>query len=444
MRKNQKLWIIAALLALLLAGCAGQAEVAEEAETADEEPRQVTMLTVETPEPEDPPASLRLKAGTGHPALMSCDGNGSFYPQRTVSRAGLCELLAPMLSGLPAEAEETEEQPLFSDYHMGNAGYQAAAALVRAGIIPADDGEFRPRDDVTRGEMSRILRRLGLSLSGDAGERAAALAADVEAGATSRGGAAESADEPILREELAVILERLAGREPQEAALLLAECLPPDIALDDFAWAYITDAVTAGSVPTPEPGVHRAYGWLYAVWEDGTLIRDMDWGVWTFGLDGRYTTGSEELDGYLQYALEASGANELEGSDALKAAYLYVKYHGEYIVRPEDENPLEPGVTGWEYERALRFFRYGGGTCYGYAAAFGLMARALGETAYIVSAQVNQYYGAHAFVVIPEDGVDWVYDVELEDTRPERHGDLALFRIEPMGFYSYWYETDWA
>ena len=103
----------------------------------------------------------------------------------------------------------------------------------------------------------------------------------------------------------------------------------------------------------------------------------------------------------------------------------------------------EPAATGWENVRALRFFRHGGGTCYGFAAAFGLLARSLGEHAYIVSAQVNQYYAPHGFVVIPENGVDWIYDVEMEATRMERHDDLDLFRIKNYGIYNYWYTPDW-
>ena len=91
----------------------------------------------------------------------------------------------------------------------------------------------------------------------------------------------------------------------------------------------------------------------------------------------------------------------------------------------------------------IGFFRYGGGTCYGYAAAFGLMARALGEHAYVVAAEINQFFGAHGFVVIPEGEEDILYDVEMEATRPERHGDLDLFGIRNYVIYNYWYVANW-
>lgn len=71
------------------------------------------------------------------------------------------------------------------------------------------------------------------------------------------------------------------------------------------------------------------------------------------------------------------------------------------------------------------------------------MARALGFHAYAVAAEVNQFYGAHGFVVIPEGEVDYIYDVELEATRQERHGDLDLFHILNYDIYNYWYISNW-
>lgn len=432
MRKKWTLWIAALALAALLSGCSGRGE------TPEEEPPEVHTLGVSLPESEAQPMSLRLAGQVRHPALMTCLYGENFYPERVVTRGELSRILAPMLVGLP------EGTASFSDLGPGSLGYAEAAALADAGILPGEEqGRFRPQDAVTRRELTMVLMRLGRSLFGGAGERADALAAEVSSGLTSRAGTTADLDEPILREELAEVVVRLADRGICEAGLFLGGHLPSDIALDDFHWDYIADAVTDGRVEAPEEGVYRAYGWLYAAWADGTLMRDMDWGVWTFGVDGAYTTGNEELDGFLRKALQDSGAAELTGTKALQAAYLHVKQYGEYLVRPEDATPLSPGATGWEYDRALRFFRYGGGTCYGYAAAFGLLARALGENAYIISGQVNQYYGAHSFVVIPKNGVDWIYDPELEDTRPERHEDLALFGIRNNSGYDYWYTPDW-
>ena len=411
-------------LAALLGGCAGQ------------EPDDAVPAQAAAPVFTEPP-SLTIADQSGHLPLMGLAG-GLFCPELPVTRSAVCTLLYPLLRGFDSE--------ILAD----GADVLAAAGLLPwttedAAVTDDDAANYNAADDssadddgdaeVTRGELTQLLQNIAGCLSGGEAERALAAAADVST--------AGDGDDAITRAELAVALERLAGREPDEAGLIIAECLPDDVKPFDYAWAYIADAVTGGPVEPASPGVHRAYDWLYAVWDDGTLVVDMDYGVWTFGLDGRYTTGSAELDSYIADALEVSGANGLTGDDALAAAYLYIKYNFEYIVQPEDMDVLDPGVVGWEYERALRFFRNGGGTCYGYAAAFGLMARALGETAYIISAEVNQYYGAHSVVILHKDGRDLIYDVELEATRQERHADLELFGIENHAIYHYWYEPDW-
>ncbi|MCC8358043.1 MAG: S-layer homology domain-containing protein [Oscillospiraceae bacterium] len=385
---------------------------------------------------------LFITEQTGHPALMALEADGLFHADNCMTRGQFCLLLSAMLDGLPEEtvcpypdvAEESE-------------AYEAITRLYFAGILTETEGEnFVPSQYVSRAWAAAVLRRLSSCFSGSEQTRALALADDVAVGATSEKGTVRGESELLRRGEVAVIFVRLAGRDGtlDEDALFFSGNIPADMDTASWAWAYVTDALTEGSVETAEPGVYRLYGWLYAAWDDGSIMRDMDYGVGPIGQDGRYTTGSEELDGYLAQALEESGANDLaEQEEALAAVYLYIKNNFEYLVMAEDMTTEDVGTTGWEYARALRFFQNGGGTCYGYSAAFGLLARLLGETAYIVAGQVNQYYGAHSWVVIPEDGINWIYDVELEDARPERHGDLALFHIQNYEIYNYWYEPDW-
>lgn len=359
-----------------------------------------------------------------------------------MTRGQFCLLLTALLDGLP----EGTDCP-YPDVTKESEAYSAITSLYLAGLLEETAGEtFAPGQYAAREWVADILVRLASCLSGTEQTRVQTLGVEVASGATSESGAVRSENELLRRDELAVILVRLAGRNEaiDEDALFFTGNIPEDMDTDSWAWAYVTDALTEGAVETAEPGVHRLYGWLYAAWDDGTVMRDMDYGVWTFGLDGKYTTGSDELDEYLAQTLEESGANDLpEQQEALAAVYLYIKENFEYLVMAEDMTTEDVGTTGWEYARALRFFQNGGGTCYGYSATFGILARLLGETAYIVAGQVNQFYGAHSWVVIPEDGIDWIYDVELEDTRSERHGDLELFHIQNYTIYNYWYEPDW-
>jgi hypothetical protein len=439
MRRKHNYYPLALALvmgAALLMGCGQRPEAA-----AQETPEAVVVTPGPTPAPTPVRQSLSLVELSGHEALMETDDGGNFYPLQGVSKVQFCQSIYDLVEGLE------QGRVAFLDYRSWSAGYQAVASLYTEGLLPETSGEnFYPAQSITRAEAGEILTRLSQRLTGQEAQRAAQLAEDVTQGVTSASGQAKAGTDIIFRQELAVILERLMGREPDEveqASLFLRQMLPEDVTRDNYAWAYITDAVTAEQVEPLEGGVHRAYGTLYATWDDGTLVIDEDYGVWTFGLDGAYTTGDSELDEYLRQALEACGANDLDDWAALKAAYLYVKYNFEYLVRPEDMDTIEVGVFGWEYDRAVRFFRYGGGTCYGFAAGFGLMARMLGYNAYAVAAQINEYYAPHGFVVIPENGVDWIYDVEMEATRPERHGDLDLFHIRDYAVYNYWYIPDW-
>ena len=422
MKKQSILYMILAALALsvLVAGVrssetaggpdATLAAWAEAAATA-------TPAPTPSPAPTPTPMPLRMETREDHPALLHLTGEGLFRPEENLTYGELAQALETLLEGLPE-------------------GGDALARLVAAGVI---EPGMRADRNVGRMALYETLDRLSVSLPGKESDRAEEVAQAVEEQTL-----LTQSEARLTRREAAVALVKLSGRTPDEGRLILGEGLPGDVDADDEAWAWMADAATEGEIPLREKGVYRLHGWLYAADEDGELIRSGTYGVWSFDADGRYTTGNKSLDEKLRQALHDCGADRLEGDEALQAVYLYVKNNFEYIVTPRDQTPEEVGSTGWEFQRASRFFRYGGGTCYGYAAAFGLLARCLGENAQIVAATVNQFNGPHSFVVIPDEwGTDWIYDVELEDTRPERHEDLDLFHIQNFAVYNYWYTPDW-
>lgn len=419
---------ITALMLLALWGCGVQ-------EAAPVETPSPTVTPAPTPTPTPEPLNLSIASGEEHPAFLALASNGCFQPYARVTRLEASRAFCRAVDGWPAANYR------FADLSADEEGYTDAVALCRAGVFSVAPGEdFSPRQSISREELAGFLELVSQSLSGEELSRVETLTADVREGSLTRTGAAE---ETVSRSEFAIVMVLLSGREPNEAAVVTGNCIPVDVGTDNYAWLYIADAVTEGPVEIPAEGVYRVGDALYGVGADGELLRDTDYGVWTFGPDGKYTTGNAELDTCIRAALESCGADKMSGEEALKAVYLHVKYDYEYLVTPADMIVEEPAATGWENERALRFFRNGGGTCYGFAAAFGLLARSLGERAYIVSAQVNQYYAPHGFVVIPENGVDWIYDVEMEATRMERHKDLELFGIRNYGVYNYWYTPDW-
>lgn len=210
------------------------------------------------------------------------------------------------------------------------------------------------------------------------------------------------------------------------------------------ATAEPASQIPDGAVQLETPGLYLVDGWLYALGDEGKSMREgAGNGIWAFDVNGRYTTGDGVLDTYLADAMHASGADALTGDEALRAAYMYIKNNYHYKVKPEDAHVEENGSVDWINERAKGFLPSAGGTCYGYAASFGLMARCMGYEAHIVAGEINQFNEPHAFVVIPENGTDFIYDVEMEDTRPERHEDMDLYRQENFAIYKYWYEPAW-
>ncbi len=421
--ERKKLYVLLAAVALavlvaVLAGPGQEREMDEPAPTAEP-----TATPAPTPTPEPP---YHIAGQASHPALLDMPEDGLFRPDGLMARGEMVRALARLVDGLEVEGAAFVAGPVTDC----DERYTGAAVLTAAGLAQQDD--FRPEWPMSRREAGTMLRTLAGRLAGPAKDLARSWAGELTGGGY------------LTRREAALILEDLSGRVPlEEDRLFLGGCMPSDMTREDDDWIAVTDAVTEGLPPWREEGVYRLYGWVYAADEDGALVRDSSVGVWSFGPDGGYTTGDSALDERLAKALKDSGADALTGRKALEAVYLYVKNNFEYKVTPQDQVPEQKGTTGWEFGRASRFFRYGGGTCYGYAATFGLLARCLGEDAKIVAATVNQFYAPHSFVVIPEDGTDWIYDVELEDARPWRHGDLALFRMENFSIYSYWYTPDW-
>lgn len=158
------------------------------------------------------------------------------------------------------------------------------------------------------------------------------------------------------------------------------------------------------------PGQHEIDGGLYYVTEDGSFLTNGSVGHLTFGADGRYTSGNATLDSYVDQALASCTNSSMTRAQKLRAAYLYVRDHGAYLARPHQAR----GTTAWAEERALFMFEHKKGNCYCFAGQFLYLARRLGYDAYVVSGGVGHKNSDHAWVMIPENGQQYIYDVELE------------------------------
>lgn len=157
-------------------------------------------------------------------------------------------------------------------------------------------------------------------------------------------------------------------------------------------------------------GLHEIDGGMYYVKEDGSFLTNSVVGYLTFDANGRYTSGNATLDSYVDQALAACTNSGMTKAQKLRAAYLYVRDHGAYLARPHQAR----GTTEWAEESALFMFEHKKGNCYCFAGQFLYMARRLGYNAYVVSGGVGRKDSDHAWVMICENGVPYIYDVELE------------------------------
>ncbi len=169
---------------------------------------------------------------------------------------------------------------------------------------------------------------------------------------------------------------------------------------------------------------------LYCVAADGAAF--LTNGVWNgleFGPDGRYTSGSAQLDSYVKQVLAQCTNDAMTQEQKLRAAYNYVRDHGRYLARSHRAR----GSVDWTMEEALFFFENNRGNCYSFAGAFLYLARQLGYQASPVSGGVGYDNKDHAWVTIPwSDGVTYLFDVELEYAyryRYENKRNLDLFKM---------------
>lgn len=165
------------------------------------------------------------------------------------------------------------------------------------------------------------------------------------------------------------------------------------------------------SLLSPASGLYDDGEALYFVQDDASLLTDGADGYLTFGPDGRYTSGSDELDGQIAQLLALSCPDaDADAGTRLELVYNYIRDHYTYLSMAH----YDAGTTDWAQEAALLFLRQGKGNCYGYAAAFMYCARRLGRQAYVVAGHESRPDNDHAWTMIDEDGVSWLYDVQLE------------------------------
>lgn len=283
---------------------------------------------------------------------------------------------------------------------------------------------------------------------------------------------AERAGEPLPRSEFISLVHALFVPEeadaviasvlPQEGDTLTraqaAACLsglmspmavPEDAYYPDVApsyWAHDALLRAAGKGPlTPDALLAQGQTKDGFLWLDGYLYRLDEAGYFftgeydslIFGMNGRYSSGNEELDAYVAQTLVTYMLPENSRLDDLRALYLHVKNDFKYLVRSH----YDSGVEGWDLDEALVMFQTGKGNCYNFTGAFCYLARGMGYNARTWSGTMGVRDQPHSWTEITLDGRIYICDPEIELNYwlldPPIYSDNFMMPKEESGGWNY-------
>lgn len=296
-------------------------------------------------------------------------------------------------------------------------------------LFPDEYGLLRPESTMTRGECAAALRALApeefldpaLPASPDAEgdgpltreEFKAVLEAlfDPEAVGPVLDALPETERENATRAEFAYGVSRLLGKENAAEDVYYPDVPPAHWASAELLAAAGSGTLTKESlVSMTRDGFLWFGGYLYRLGEDGFFLTDEESDGLYYDKNGRYTSGSAELDGYVAQTLSDFMTPDAARLDDLRAVYYHVKNDFQYLTR----NYYDSGATGWDIDEALTIFRTNKGNCYCYAGAFCALARGLGYNARTYSGSIGIENQPHAWTEITLDGKIYICDPEIE------------------------------
>lgn len=310
--------------------------------------------------------------------------------------------------------------------------YALARPVLSSGaafLFPDEYGLLRPESTMTRGECAAALRALApeefldpaLPASPDAEgdgpltreEFKAVLEAlfDPEAVGPVLDALPETESENTTRAEFAYGVSRLLGKENAAEDVYYPDVPPAHWASAELLAAAGSGTLTKESlVSMTRDGFLWFGGYLYRLGEDGFFLTDEESDGLYYDKNGRYTSGSAELDGYVAQTLSDFMTPDAARLDDLRAVYYHVKNDFQYLTR----NYYDSGATGWDIDEALTIFRTNKGNCYCYAGAFCALARGLGYNARTYSGSIGKENQPHAWTEIALDGKIYICDPEIE------------------------------
>ncbi len=158
-------------------------------------------------------------------------------------------------------------------------------------------------------------------------------------------------------------------------------------------------------------------GYLYAIDENGDYLNQQYVGVLFFDENGRYSSGSAELDEKVAAVIAEETDDTMTRFGKLRAMYVYTRDHIRYVGLGNHDLSYKPahGPGGWMIDMALYALNNGRGNCYHFAALFTAFARGLGYQAYAVGGEIGSMDQQHGWIeIIDESGEIFCCDPETE------------------------------
>lgn len=390
-----------------------------------------------------------------HGKYMDHSGDSRFMPDAYITRAEAAKVLSAFI---PEDYDGSAE---FLDVPADAWYYEYASRIAAYGALDGYEGYFRPEENLSRAELAFAVDFLGGLEDADVdfpdveeGHWAEQSISNVAAAGIMSGG--ENGEfnvyGGVTRAETAAVVNRFTGRTPDLNAIATNENIRifPDVPTDHWAYADIIEATVSHTCVsdesgetwievTAEPcgladGFYIFGGNLYCVnGETGQFRKNETVGVYDFGGDGQYTTGSEELDAAFDEVMDEYFTDDIIGLDRLRLVYNYVRDNFTYQVRAH----VERGATGWELEYALPTMRTHRGNCYSFASVFMYLARRSGFPAIAYSGAVGIYVADHAFNEITIDGNTYIFDPELEYSGSYNHQSFFMITNGYPRYYKY-------
>lgn len=402
---------------------------------------------------------------TEHMQYMNGYADGTFRPDATITRAEACQLLASLLTEKSGGGDY-----LFADVEKTAWYFDAVNEMTGFSLVNGyADGTFRPNASITRAEFAAILARFPhddigtISSFTDVPQEHWAYSAVETALAqnwiTGYGDGTFRPSAKITRAEAVTMLNRVLGRTGDAAMAATGEGIRvmPDV--PDTHWAYLNmlEATTDHQFQQHEgyetwtsfdqeqtaltPGWHNIGGELFHVGEGQQFDRNTAVDGLELDRNGRYTTGSAELDRLLTAAAAKAVNDTMTQPEKLRAMYDYAKNAFGYL----GVGAVDTSKDGWQIAQATEMLKTGKGNCYSWASGFTYLARKVGYPATAIAGKGVSPKGSesvHAWTEIVIDGTAYTFDPQIESVYAARYGENYDLFMKKYGEAEWGYKAD--